>query len=115
MSQDAMNDFLDRIRRDRDLAARLSAAIGVKDGEAGLAALVRFATQCGFDVTVDDVPALRARFAGVRGEDGELVEDELDGVTGGRKPLEVACARLDLGMISRADLNKTGNGLRVGF
>lgn len=78
-----MTDFLNRIRHDRDLAARLAAAVGVKDGEAALAALIGFAAQNGFDVTRDDAQTVRDRLQGIRGQEGELADTELESVTGG--------------------------------
>ncbi|WP_144083560.1 hypothetical protein [Hyphomicrobium nitrativorans] len=78
-----MTDFLNRIRHDRDLAARLAVAVGAKDGAAALDALVAFAVLNGFDVTGEDAETVRERFQGVRAQEGELADAELDAVAGG--------------------------------
>ena len=83
MSADAMNDFLNRIRHDRDLAARLAIAVGAKDGDAALDALVAFAALNGFDVTCADDQTVEARLQGVRGQEGELGDAELEAAAGG--------------------------------
>ena len=90
MSAEAMTDFLDRIRHDRDLAARLAVAVGAKDGEAALAALIGFAAQNGFDVTGDDAQTVRDRLQGVRGPEGELADTDLETVAGGHLPVQVS-------------------------
>ena len=78
-----MSEFLNRIRHDRDLAARLAVAIGAKDGDAALGALVAFAALNGFDVTSEDAQTVHDRLQGVRVQEGELADGELDSVTGG--------------------------------
>lgn len=82
MTTAAMTEFLKRLRHDSDLAARLSAAVGDKDGDVALEVLRTFATANGFRVTPDDLQAVRAGLAGSPAE-GELTEADLNAMTGG--------------------------------
>lgn len=83
MTAVAMNDFIARLRHDTDLAARLSAAVGNKDGEAAFAAVVAFAGQNGFDVTMADAEIFQARVQKAAAGEGELSDADLETVSGG--------------------------------
>lgn len=83
MTAVAMNNFLDRVRNDRDMAARLYAAIGVKEGEDAIAVLLGFAVRNGFDVDANDADLLAERLTLKTHQDGELEDGDLNAVTGG--------------------------------
>lgn len=83
MTAVAMNDFIARLRHDTDLAARLSAAVGNKDGEAAIAVVIAFAEQNGFDVTMADAEVFQARVQKAASGKGELSDADLEAVSGG--------------------------------
>lgn len=77
-----MNDtqaFLERTSVDKTLQQELNHAVGGKDGEEALRAIIDLAQSHGFTVTMDEI----ARLASVPRENQELSDAELDEVAGG--------------------------------
>ncbi|MCQ0988067.1 Nif11-like leader peptide family RiPP precursor [Jiella marina] len=78
MSIQSMKDFANAARADEEMASGLAAAIGERTGRDAEDAILAYARTCGFDVTAQDIEALRRPPSA----DGALSDDELDAVSG---------------------------------
>jgi len=78
MSIEAMSDFAEAARADREMADGLAASLDGKAGTEAVEAFAAYAQASGFEVTVEDVLKQQPSSGG----DGTLSDAELDSVSG---------------------------------
>ena len=84
MSMEAMTSLLEKARSDEAFAEALTAAVGDRQGDDAIDAVVAFGKANGFDVTAEGAREARRNFAAIADDgEGELDDDALEGVSGG--------------------------------
>lgn len=108
MSEQAMGEFLAAADKDKTLADAFTSAIADNEGPAVLAAIASVAQSNGFDVTVDDVEAVREKILAAQEAQGELSDEQLENVAGGEMiTVGIVATTLVIGAV-------TAGGLTVG-
>jgi len=83
MSTEAFKDFAQAVKGDSETTDALARALKGGNAAAASEILSAFVRERGYDVTVEDVRASLSRVRQARGREGDLADDELDGVAGG--------------------------------
>ena len=84
MTMESTIEMLEKANADEAFAEALTGAVGDKEGEDAIEAVVAFAAANGFDVTAGDARDVQKQFSEVaEAADGDPDETELDAVSGG--------------------------------
>lgn len=85
MSAEAIKAFIEKVREDEDLQTKLQSIDD--DGEDALGQIIEIASEAGFSFEAEDYQTVVHEMAKVRHAAGELSDEELEAVAGGRDTL----------------------------
>ena len=90
MSMESMAEFIEKANNDEVLANELVGILEDNEEEVIFSKIVALTKANGFDVTLEDVKEIQQQFINMPNSDGELNDEELEGVAGGVAPVVVA-------------------------
>jgi predicted ribosomally synthesized peptide with nif11-like leader len=83
MSMESMAEFIEKANNDEVLANELVGILEDNEEEVIFSKIVALTKANGFDVTLEDVKEIQQQFINMPNSDGELNDEELEGVAGG--------------------------------
>ena len=88
MSMTAMTDLHEKTQIDEAFVTSLVDVIGDAEGDVAINAVVIYATNNGFEITVEDAAEAQKQIVAYMDQtEGDLADDELDNVAGGILPI----------------------------